>query len=230
MNQFFKNKLFRIIVITIGYSIITTTVAYAQKKSYKVCLTYLPGFINSEDEGIGARLNKKILSRIEQREGVTFEVSFYPCKRALLLFNKGEADIVFATVLGDSGSDQTIFQNYDTIDSAPLAGSGYAIFTLKSFPKLSKLDDLRGKRVGIIRGVTLPEDFAKISTEVTEDFNSMEQNIFMLQKGRINAVLTLKSLGMEEIRRLNITNIHWGREFGFKFACYSVHLTGKELN
>lgn len=30
---------------------------------------------------------------------------------------------------------------------------------------------------------------------------------------------------MEEIKKLNITDIHCGQEFNFKFACYSAHLS-----
>lgn len=178
MIQLLSNKRFMFFsIITTFIIFIETSIVYAQIKSYKICLAYSPGFINSANEGIGSQLNKEILKRIEQRKNVSFEVSFYPAKRALLMFNKGKFDIVFATILGDSGSDQTTFQNDNTIDSAPVAGSGYSIFTLKSSQKLSKLEDLYKKRIGIIGGITLPDGFDKISTEFTEEVSSIEKTL-----------------------------------------------------
>lgn len=201
-------------------------VLHAQTRTtYRVNLIHLPGFVNSADEGLGVRLNQEILRRIEQSEGLRFTVSFYPAKRSFIIFNEGDADLIFPTVLGTDRDDPFSYQSPETIDSGPVVGSGYVILTLTRMPQLSALGDLVGKTVGVIRGNTLPRQLDDIAVKEIQEVASMEQNIAKLRAARIDAILVLKALGFAEIRRLKVSDIHYGREFHYVFGGYTAHLS-----
>ena len=200
--------------------------SYAEtNKTYQLYLTYLPGFIESEKEGIGARLNREIIKRVEHNEQVRFKVHFFPPKRAISAFNQQQGDLVFATVLGDQTNDLEVSQGISSIDSAAVAGSGYIILTLKTKPKLSSIKELAGKRVGVIRGVTLPEEFESSSVKALEEVDTIKQSLQQLRYKRIDAVITIKPMAIPEIDKLRAYDIHFGKSFNITFASYSAHLT-----
>ncbi len=201
--------------------------SYAESDNYKLNLVEIPGFIDSESSGVGAILNAEVLNRINKNHGINFNISLYPAKRAVTQFNKGKADVVFSMILGDSSKDLTMTQSNMTIDSAPIAGSGYAIFTLKNNPKISSMKELEGKSIGALNGVTLPKSLINDFAESIDYVQSMEQNFKKLRLGRIDAIVTIKAAGTTELERFGITDIHYGDEFQYVFACYSAHLNEK---
>lgn len=215
-------------IISFLLSMVSDPILCAEPKptpTYRVNLIQLPGFVNSATEGLGVRLNQEILSRIEQREDVSFEVTFYPAKRSFGVFNNGGADLIFPTVLGTTRDDPTAYQKPATIDSAAIVGSGYVIFTPSHMPKLSAISDLKGKSVGIVKGNTLPQQLNESQVSRIEVVELMETNFTKLLAGRIDAVLVLKALGLAEMNRLQIANLHHGREFQHVFGSYSAHLS-----
>lgn len=194
-------------------------------KTYTIALTEIPGFLSTRKTEPGTLINNEILTRIEKRHNILFKSEFYPVKRATVNFNKGYFDLVFAMSLGDIGSDLTISQTPNSIDSAPIAGSGYAVFTRKDTKKVNSLAQLNGKNIGVLAGITPPNSFDERSVNSITQSQSIEQSFKMLRKGRIDAVLTIKAVGLDEIKRLDIADIEYGDEFDYIFACYSAHLT-----
>lgn len=196
-----------------------------QTKSYTIVFTEIPGFLSSLKTEPGTLINEEILSRIEKRHNIQFKSEFLPVKRAVVHFNKGYADLVFAMTLGDPGLDLTVSQGPNTIDSAPIAGSGYAVFTRKGSKKINSISELKEKNIGTLVGITLPSSFDKKSFKSITVNQNAEQSFKMLKKGRIDALLTIKAVGIDEIARLSIKDIEYGDEFDYIFACYSAHLT-----
>lgn len=227
MKQNTVNKSSLMIVFASLLTVLFAQNSYAKSDIYTLNLVEIPGFINSEHSGIGAILNTEVLKRIKKNHGVDFNISLYPAKRAVTMFNKGNADVVFSMILGDSSKDLTVAQSNITIDSAPIAGSGFAIFTLKNMPKLSSIKNLKGKSIGALNGVTLPKSLINDFAKSIEYVPSMGQNFKKLRLGRVDTIVTIKAAGATELERLGITDIHYGNEFHYVFACYSVHLSEK---
>lgn len=204
---------------------IDTTIKVDTKRSYSLYLPKISGFIETEHKGIGAIINKEIVKRIEEKHSVDIEITALPVKRAIAHFNKKKADLIFAMVLGDTDQNLMNTQSSLTIDSAATAGSSYAIYTLNSQPKLSSLEHIENRSVGVIDGTTLPPEFSKYSNISLHYSHSLELQFKQLRMGRLDAILTVKALGDSEIKKLGIKDIHHGDDFGFLFACYSAQLT-----
>ena len=74
----------------------------------------------------------------------------------------------------------------DILKSDPMNTAKIYIFVNQGQPSINRLEDLRGKKVGIRRGMPYGKKFEKIQLK-TELVTKLEQNINMIRSGRIDA-------------------------------------------
>jgi hypothetical protein len=74
------------------------------------------------------------------------------------------------------------------VQTEPMATAKIYIWTKRGSQPISNLEDLKGKKVGIRRGMPYGKTFENSGLN-TQDVNNIEQNIIKLEKGRIDAFI-----------------------------------------
>ncbi|WP_417532066.1 substrate-binding periplasmic protein [Marinobacter lipolyticus] len=79
---------------------------------------------------------------------VELNATFYPIRRALLVFEQGEADCIYS-------STEALEQNFskdELISSYPLGKFSFFLFTLKNNAPIASVSALENKQVGVVSG------------------------------------------------------------------------------
>lgn len=166
---------------TLMLSILTRPV-YAEKinpPAFEKILLAAPSITNLV-EGDGNGYYQRLLSMALDAD--TYEEKFFPFKRALLLFQQSKADCVYSLtdIAVEALGEDAIISSY------PLGSFAYYIFSPKQKPKIESLEQLSGKRIGLVIGhesyyqERLPAE-AKISM-----VQSDQHNMRLLELGRID--------------------------------------------
>lgn len=129
---------------------------------------------------------QKILHRALEAMDVEVRESFYPYKRALLVFELGEADCIysFTEVLAQRLGEDAI------IASFPLGKFSYYLFTSKEDKPVSKLERLEGKAVGAVIGHETYLDKVLDGHGINVIWSKSDaQNVAMIEHQRFSAMI-----------------------------------------
>lgn len=176
--------------------------AISQHQPYKlVCDIWPPYQMDTADgvTGFSTELVQAVFSRMD----VTTEpVQGYPWKRAMSILEHGRADGLFSANLTE---DRKLFALYP---DEPLFESPWILWTPDS-SKISTLDDLKGKTVGVVAGYSYtPEFWAFIETFCTvETVSSDEINLKKLAYRRLDATVTEYGNGYHLARTFKLDSI-----------------------
>lgn len=131
------------------------------------------------------------------------QVSAKPWKRAL-----AELDIGIAAVAGIYKTDERV-RKYDFSD--PLFTERIAVYYNVTRPvHFKELQDLYGKRVGVLLGWSYGDAFDRARNEhkfVVEEVYSDSQNFDKLAQGRVDAVLAIEQVGAMQLRNIRFSAI-----------------------
>lgn len=197
--------------------------AQAGDRVYKLALVGVPGFLDSQQLGAGAKFSNALVKRLQQK-GLQFEVTYFEAaKRAAMAFASGEYDVLFPAGLGDP--------NIPGVPSAAVVGEQVVLFTHKNKPPLNRVSELEGKTLGIPRGYFLPSHIASNSKIAIREANSMQGAFLMLSRNRLDSVLALKSVGDRVVRSEKLNSVTHGKVVDFAFGVFMFHDTaeGKTL-
>ncbi|EON91965.1 hypothetical protein MARLIPOL_10086 [Marinobacter lipolyticus SM19] len=145
----------------------------------------VPGLSHLTTEA-GDGVYQKIIARALENQDVEVNESFYPIRRALLVFEQGEVDCIYSSteaLAQTFGQDELIF-------SFPLGKFSFFLFTLKNSPPMVSVSALENKRVGVVSGQEhfLHPFLENHHLDVVWSRNDA-LNVSMLEYGRFEAVI-----------------------------------------
>ncbi len=150
-----------------------------------------PFMYKRNGEEVAQGIYPAVLKAIFERLAIPVSIQAVPWKRALLDIDRGVAGV------GGIYKNEVRLLKYDYSD--PLFVERIAVYYNKSNPiKFNTIEDLYGKRVGVILGWSYGDDFDLARTYeqiLVEPTNSDEQNFDKLSRGRIDAVLAIVESG-----------------------------------
>ncbi len=136
-------------------------------------------------DGKSFGIDVEIIQGLSKRSGIPITIRHLPAKRVVRMTKIGEADGAFAAF--KTPAREAIAQ----FVGPPLHFSTYQIFVKKGEEfSFNAVRDLYGKAIGKNRGFHISEEFKKAAVDnkiQLFEVSTMEQNIGMLNKGRINA-------------------------------------------
>lgn len=143
------------------------------------------------------------------RMKIPVEVSGKPWKRTLSEIDEGKAGVA-----GIYKNDERL-KKYDY--SEPIMNENIAVYYNKSKPiPYSKVADLHGKKIGVIRGWIYSDGFdkAKQAGQLTVDeVNGDTQNFEKLNAGRLDAALAIEQSGAALIKSGKYPNVEGAKTF-----------------
>lgn len=156
---------------------------YAQAKKLIITTTAFPPHIIVENGKVTGILTE-IVEEVLKRNGIEAEIRNVPWKRALKEVEEGSSDAIFAPIHNEErtkflyfpseklGSEKTVIMS--------LSGSGI---------KASKLDDLKDKNVGVVRGYSYTPEFDKSTDIKKTECDDEKQLIKVLGVKRLDFVI-----------------------------------------
>lgn len=145
----------------------------------------VPGFSHLTTEA-GDGVYQKIMARAVANLDVELNATFYPIRRALLVFERGEADCIYS-------STEALEQNFrreELIFSYPLGKFSFFLFTPKNNPPIANVSALQNKPVGVVSGQEhfLHPFLENHHLDVVWSRNDA-LNVSMLEYGRFEAII-----------------------------------------
>lgn len=205
----------KIISILIYVLLVPTNFALAQQD----IITFTSG---SSPSSYQNRMTLSLLEEAFSRNGYKFNVKYYPSPRSLLMSNSGKEDGELHRVYEFHKISNGKYKNLIRIESQ-LMSVYLAVFATNNSSSIHDWSDLKGKKIGYLRGRKNVEKHLKPSTLANNTIfpQSSEEGLFrMLLKGRLDYVISEsyegnrlinanKALkGIKEIVKLEKTNIY----------------------
>jgi ABC-type amino acid transport substrate-binding protein len=165
-----------------------------------------PPFTYADDAGRAVGIEVEVMQELAKRLGLNIHISVLPWPRMLSMIRSGELDCMFAAFYTE---ERNTYMQYTQV---PIHVSRLAVYTHRSgiFP-LARLEDLRGKRIGLIRDFrTVPAldealergDFAEVV------LGTSFRNLFdQLAAGRIDVVIVNHHVGEHILRLMSAHDI-----------------------
>ena len=191
------------IVLMIFLSVFVSN-ANAELKEIDIICDVWPPYQIIENNHVSG-FSTKVIETVFQRMKVKIRsIKAYPWKRAIIMIEKGEADALFSA---NFTKDRTEFAFYPAEN---IVNSPWVMWVREEDElKFESLDDLLGKRIGLVRGYSYtPElwSFVKqhdIYQEVTND----EQNFKKLDAGRVDYISAELGNGLYIVKSSGINTI-----------------------
>jgi polar amino acid transport system substrate-binding protein len=167
-------------------AVLVSTHTLATDNTVRLAATEYPPFYGKELEDHG--FITEIIVTAFERSGYTVEVKFLPWKRALEKTKEGAFGGLFTVWYREAREEWFVF-------SDPLPANEVGFYKRATDEiSFTNYDDLEPYRIGVVRGYANPPGFdeAGLKTSVVVDD---ETNFRMLDKGRIDLVLTDRIVG-----------------------------------
>lgn len=161
-----------------------------------------PPFVNPSGHAQGEGLDVDIAREALRRAGRDITVLLLPWKRALLMLEQGHADLT-TTISRNGDRDRYLHwtQSYRN-------GASYQFYTRQDAPlQIQSLDDLAGRRLGLVDGFFYPDAItgaAGLRTESARDVGVLAQK---LRAGRIDVMVVTAMRGAWEIREAGLAGL-----------------------
>lgn len=168
--------------------------AYAKKEVIQLGTFLIPKFVESNKEGEFIELTKLILENSQ----FEIQISVYPPKRTIELFNKGELDGYFPSLdTLHSKNDQRLKSDFFYIKKDYL------------FAKNKKLiQDFKSHTICITQGYPYVQDFIEKNLLEINSSTSDESCLLMIDKNRVDLFLGEALSGLYAIQKTHLKNIY----------------------
>lgn len=154
-----------------------------------------PPYVMPEGHTAGPGIDMEIALRALERLGVTATVRLAPFKRVLAMLEQGQADMTTTLSFRPERDTYLLWSEPYRTDTT------YVFFTVKSSPfEPARLEDLRGRTVGIVRGFAYPQAFAGDPDIARVEAPHMESLVVMLLAGRFDAIIVNSMAGRYEVK------------------------------
>lgn len=187
----------------------------------KVVIFNLVPFGMPDASGQPAGMTVDFQKQLAAESGLAMELQLVPYPRAIAMLVAGDADLLFsfsnpqllehARQLGVIGGAEIVVQG--------LAGSRFA-----------SAADLRGKRVGHIRGAQYDVQLQADPAVTRYETVSYEQTVRMLLEGRFEAALGVRLCLLYTLRQLGVPRHRLGPELVLRKGDLMAHYSNKRYN
>lgn len=200
-------------------------ISTAQGETIKVGFySYPPMMIEQGKSGI----YQDILNEVSKISGIKFDIKYYPYARVAYLFNLGAIDIepgVFPGWVQNQKVPGVFSVPFGMIKDVLVFGTGKKI-------KVSKVTDLKGKTIGLVRGYSYPNLKKMIEAKELTRIDGVDeaQLLEMLSYGRFDQILISKAVAQynihenEKYRKFEV-----GDELGNYEITLRIHPDKKEI-
>jgi len=176
------------------------------------------------DNGKIKGIHVETIAEICKRLNIEPDIQILPWARAIKYMKDGEADAIFSPLMNE---ERTQFMYF----SPENIGSEKTVFAAKKGKgvKVSGLNDLKDKNVGVVRGYDLGTEFEKSVVKKTVCDND-KQMMLMLEKERIDLAVGDEGV-LKLIRKMNgfeeIETVFVLREV-LNYVCFSKKALGEK--
>jgi polar amino acid transport system substrate-binding protein len=154
-----------------------------------------PPYVMPEGHPAGPGIDMEIAMAALENMGVRAVVKLVPFKRVLAMLEAGQADLT------TSLSYQTERDEYLYWSLPYRTDTSYIFFTRRDSdfePK--RIEDLRGRKVGVVRGFVLPAAFADDPAIEKVEAPHIPSLLAMLLEGRFEALIVNSIVGKHELK------------------------------
>lgn len=175
--------------------LLPATVAVAQAPLAVV--TYpIPVHVENANRGLFIDLVKTVASEA----GVPIRISVQPPPRALHNFAGGTQAMLFPALDVLFPVDATIVRSKEAIDCKE-----DFVFTRQGTPRLTSLEDLKGRRVGVTRGYPYAREVNDGELFIVEPASTDEANLKKLVAGHIDAFILDEKTGIHALEATGLS-------------------------
>ena len=172
----------RYLFLSLVLTLVLPSVPVRAADPVRIATPDISNLLTKNGDGVYQRLLTQAL------EGLPWQVSesFYPYKRALLVFQQGDADCIysFTDVLKRKLGKDAVVASY------PLGKFAFYLFAAKGQPAPGGLDDVRGQEVGAVIGHETYLDPILSGGDLTVYWSKSDaMNLAMLKHGRFNIMI-----------------------------------------
>jgi len=156
-------------------------------KTYQFIGSAFPGILEKSKDGIIKGRGAEIIYKIAGQLDIEFEINFYPWKRALLMMEKGEADVLIGPYKTKERTKYLDYSNFSFYEDEIL------LYTLADSKinwsgEISNITDLK---IGVIGGWSLGEEFELIKDKLNVLYlDNINQLFTMLKLKRIDIAIS----------------------------------------
>ncbi len=176
----------------------------AERQTLHVICDIWPPYQMVEDNGIGG-FSTRIVQAVFDKMGIrTLKIKPYPWKRAVVMIKNGSADALFSA---NHTEERALFAHYP---EEMIVQSPWVMWVRgDSGLKYDALDDLRGKRVGVVRGYSYTPEFLDFvgNNAFGEEVLNDVMNFKKLNAGRVDFVVAEQRNGHHITRELGFRDI-----------------------
>lgn len=192
------HKPFFITILFVIFSFISTL--FGKEAFTIVSDTYPPYEYKKDGKIIG--MDVEILNEVAKEADIVLNIKFYPWKRALTMAKNGNADGIFSILYSKERA------KYIKYPSIPLSTGKQRIFVNSTFKgDITKVSDLKGKTIGVVRGNTYGEEFNNYTNFYKIEVNGPDMLFRMLNIGRYSFVIENENVGIYTIKKFNFKGI-----------------------
>lgn len=154
-----------------------------------------PPFVMPTGHPEGPGIDMEIAMRVLERLGITAQVRIEPFKRVLAMLEEGRADMTTSLSFREDRDRYLLW-------STPYRNDTTYIFYVRNDSAFAprKLEDLRGRTVGMARGFVFPEAFMQDSAIAKGEAPHMKSLAAMLLEGRFDAIIVNSLAGRHELK------------------------------
>ena len=176
---------------TLLFLILISVAVAAASQPIEILTFQYPPYINGDGTGMG----EEIVAAAFQTQGHSVKFTLYPSKRAINNFQKGQGKMFLG--LRDYFSEQEI--NAEEI----FYFRRVLIYLKDQYPELhiNSLDDLKGKKIGVVLGSSQITDFQAAGL-IVDKTSKHENNIKKLYARRVDVIYTLDLTAINLIEKL----------------------------
>jgi len=153
-----------------------------------------PPYVMPQGHPLGPGIDMEVAMTALENMGVRTSVQLVPFKRALAMLEEGRADLTTSLSFREERDEYLLWSLPYRTDTS------YIFFTRKdaSFEP-RRVEDLRGKSVGVVRGFVFPSAFADDAAIVKVEAPHVASLVGMLLKGRFDALIVNSIVGKHEL-------------------------------
>lgn len=169
-----------VFILLSAFLLTQTPIAHAQTKEHIKLYTIAEFDANGKEVPL-SKTNLQLLSYIENQANIQFDLKRVPWKRAIESALSGDGMLMGMSITKER------LQKF--VFSEPINGNGNWLVTRcdRSF-KFDRLEDLKGKTIGIVSGTSVGEEFDQQANQLFQVEHDTGAGIARLQKLAINRV------------------------------------------
>ena len=176
---------------TLLFLILISVVVEATSQPVDILTFHYPPYINGDGTGMA----EKIITAAFQTQGHSVKFTIYPNKRAVNNFQTGEGKMFLGV--------KNVFSEQEINAEELFYFRRVLVYLKDQYPELhiNSLDDLKGKKIGVVLGSSTIADFQAAGL-IVDTTSKHENNIRKLYARRVDFIYTLDLTAISLIKKL----------------------------